>query len=258
MRVLFTKLCHIESHGCNYASEAYSSGQENASPTILNLGEAPWSRDVDGLDMKYESRVDFGSVVKALMVILMCGPLVLASGAMCVLLLWLLFTAWPAVMTGITLGVLTLIWIARGGLQRWRESRVRRQWERYWESPEGQQLLEERRASEIAEAKAAEVAKAERENRPRPSLRVLHELTADEWRPPPIVLSAELERLLEPCLDAIRLTNTASIPFFMAHLRASRTDAEMLADVLTDRGILGPRDGSDLPQEILVDLNLVT
>jgi hypothetical protein len=153
-------------------------------------------------------------------------------------------------MAAITLGILALIWVARGGLQPWRERRVQRQWERYWESPEGQRIVEERRASEIAKAEAA---KAERENRPRTSLRVLR---AGERRPPPIVLPADLERLVEPCLDVIRLTNTASVPVFMTHLRVSWTDAELLFDALSDRGILVPRMG-DMPTEILVDLNRV-
>jgi len=164
-----------------------------------------------------------------------------------------LFTVWPMATAAIAVGVLALIWIVTGGPRRCRDRRTRRESERYWGSPEGQKVLEEHRASRIAEARATEVAQAERENRPRPSLRVLR---AGEWRPPPIVLPAELERLVEPCLEVIRLTNTASVPVFMTHLRVSRTDAELLFDALSDRGILVPRMG-DMPSEILVDLNQV-
>jgi len=203
--------------------------------------------------MKNESRSDFGSLVNSLLGIVLCGPPLIAIAAMWGIFLWVWFTAWPVPMAAMTLGILALIWVARGGLQRWRERRVQRQWERYWESPEGQRIVEERRASEIAKARDMEAAKAERENRPRPSLRVLR---AGEWRPPPIVLTAELERLVEPCLEVIRLTNTASVPVFMTHLRVSRTDAELLFDALSDRGILVPRMG-DMPTEILVDLNQV-
>jgi hypothetical protein len=207
--------------------------------------------------MKNESPFDYyGGVVNALAVFLIAAFVVIGCATMWGVLFGVWFTAWPVPMAAITLGLLGLIWVARGGLHRWRERQVQRQWERYWESPEGQRIVEERRASEIAKARAMEAAKAERENRPRPSLRLLRELTADEWRPPPVVLSAELERLVEPCLEVIRLTNTASVPAFMAHLHVSRTDAELLADALGERGILGPRIG-DMPHEILVDLNRV-
>jgi hypothetical protein len=204
--------------------------------------------------MKYESPFDYyGGVVNALAVFCISAPLVIAGAAMWAMFVWDWFTAWPVPMAAMILGILALIWVARGGLQRWREKRVRRQWERYWESPEGQRVVEERRAGEIANARALEAAKAEQDNRPRPSLRLLR---AGERRPPPIVLPAELERLVEPCLEVIRLTNTASVPVFMAHLHVSRTDAELLADTLSDRGILGPRIG-DTPHEILVDLSCI-
>jgi hypothetical protein len=208
--------------------------------------------------MKNESPFDYyGGVVNALAVFLIAAFVVIGCATMWGVLFWVWFKAWPVTMAAITLGLLALIWVARGGLHRWRERRAQRQWERYWASPEGQRLVEERRAREIAKARAVEVAQADRENGPRPSLRLLRELTAHEWRPPPIVLSAELERLVEPCLEVIRRMNVASVPVFMAHLRVSRTDAEMLFDALSDRGFLVPRMG-DMPHEILVDLNRVS
>jgi hypothetical protein len=250
-RVFFTDSTRIGKYAWNYSHEEYFLDVKG--PIDLFWRTTATLRPL--YSMKNESPFDYyGGVVNALGVFFIAAFVVIGCATMWGVLFWGWFMAWPVPMTAITLGLLALVWIAAGGPRRCRDRRTRRESDRYWASPEGQKILEGLRATEIAGARALETAKAERENRPRLSLRVLRELTADEWRPPPIVLSAELERLVEPCLDVIRLTNTASVPVFMTQLRVSRADAELLADALVDRGILGPR-GGDRPQEILVDLS---
>lgn len=148
-RVFFTDPTRIGNRAFNYSHEEYSLDANGAVDLFWNTTvtlRPPYS-------MKNESPFDYyGGVVNALAVFCISAPLVIAGAAMWAMFLWEWFTAWPVPMAAITLSILALIWVARGGLQRWRARRVQRQWEAYSQSTEGQRLAEERQAGEIAKA----------------------------------------------------------------------------------------------------------
>jgi len=72
--------------------------------------------------------------------------------------------------------------------------------------------------------------------------------------PPEEEISDEDEELVEKCLDIIKQEKRASTSMLQRRLRLGYTRAARVVDILEQRGILAPRDGSK-DREILVDLD---
>jgi len=67
-------------------------------------------------------------------------------------------------------------------------------------------------------------------------------------------VTEEDEELVEKCLEIIRQEKRASTSLLQRRLRLGYTRAARIADILEQRGILGPGEGAK-PREILVDLD---
>ena len=61
------------------------------------------------------------------------------------------------------------------------------------------------------------------------------------------------EEVYKQALDVIRVTKRASVAHFQRHLNIGYNPASQLADLLEERGIIGPQKGVGL-REIKVDL----
>jgi len=72
--------------------------------------------------------------------------------------------------------------------------------------------------------------------------------------PPEEEISQEDEELVEKCLDIIKQEKRASTSMLQRRLRLGYTRAARVVDILEQRGIVGPKDGSK-DREILVDLD---
>lgn len=69
-------------------------------------------------------------------------------------------------------------------------------------------------------------------------------------------ISPEDEELVEKCLEIIKQEKRASTSMLQRRLRLGYTRAARVVDILEQRGIVGPRDGSK-DREILVDLDIM-
>jgi hypothetical protein len=75
--------------------------------------------------------------------------------------------------------------------------------------------------------------------------------------PPPQTPSDVDETMVGQCVEIIKETGRASTSSFQRRLRIGYTTAARIMDVLEERGIVGPANGSE-PREVLVDLGSVT
>ena len=66
----------------------------------------------------------------------------------------------------------------------------------------------------------------------------------------------EGDELLPDAIDVLRSTKRASTSMLQRRLRIGYNRAARLMEVLEDRGIVGPENGSS-PREILVDLDVM-
>jgi len=64
----------------------------------------------------------------------------------------------------------------------------------------------------------------------------------------------EEEEILEKCIEVIRTSGRASTSYLQRRLRLGYNRAARMMDILEQRGIIGPADGSK-PREILIDLD---
>lgn len=86
---------------------------------------------------------------------------------------------------------------------------------------------------------------------PRYEMVIREKLEADESELPDL---EEDEALLQQAIEVLRQTRRASTSTLQRRLRIGYTRAARLMDLLEERGIVGPPNGSD-PREILVDLD---
>ncbi len=75
-----------------------------------------------------------------------------------------------------------------------------------------------------------------------------------EGRTPDLPEMEEEDELLEAALEIIRQTKRASTSMLQRRLRIGYTRAARIMDLLEQRGVVGPAQGSD-PREILIDLD---
>ena len=75
--------------------------------------------------------------------------------------------------------------------------------------------------------------------------------------PPPQTRSDVDETMVGQCIEIIKETGRASTSSFQRRMRIGYTTAARIMDVLEERGIVGPANGSE-PREVLVDLGTGT